>query len=94
MKFRILVIMILLFAAACVFAQDQGPMNTPRINSTYYVGSLSGLQYYPTIQSAVTDACASGGRSVVDIPASYTGSDPISGVTGGCTNAVDRKSVV
>ena len=88
MKFRILVIMILLFAAACVFAQDQGPMNTPRINSTYYVGSLSGLQYYPTIQSAVTDACASGGRSVVDIPASYTGSDPISGVTGGCTNAV------
>ena len=88
MKIHVLVMTILLFASACVYAQDQGPMNTPRINSTYYVGSLSGLQFYPTIQSAVTDACASGDRSVVDIPASYTGSDPISGVTGGCTNAV------
>jgi hypothetical protein len=88
MKFRVLAMMILLFAAAYALAQDQGPINTPRINSTYYVGSLSGLQFYPTIQSAVTDACASGEKSVVDIPASYTGSDPISGVTGGCTNAV------
>ena len=88
MKIRVLTMTILLFAAACALAQDQGPMNTPRINSTYYVGSLSELQFYPTIQSAVADACASGGKSVVDIPASYTGSDPISGVTGGCTNAV------
>ena len=74
--------------AACALAQDQGPMNTPRINSTYYVGSLNGLQFYPTIQSAVTDACAISNKSVVDIPASYTGVDPISGVSGGCTNAV------
>ena len=88
MNFRILTMMALIFSATCIFAQDQGPLNTPRINSTYYVGSLRGLQFYPTIQSAVTDACASANRSVVDIPASYIGIDPIIIVTGGCANAV------
>ena len=53
----------LLFALLipCCYAQtNMGPINTPQVNSTLYVGSLSGSQFYPTIQSAVTSACASG----------------------------------
>jgi hypothetical protein len=83
----------LLFALLipCCYAQtNMGPINTPQVNSTLYVGSLSGSQFYPTIQSAVTSACASGAKRVVDIPPAYTGIDPISGVTGGCTNTTLR----
>ena len=83
----------LLFALLipCCYAQtNMGPINTPQVNSTLYVGSLSGSQFYPTIQSAVTSACASGAKRVVDIPPAYTGVDPISGVTGGCTNTTLR----
>ena len=83
----------LLFALLipCCYAQtNMGPINTPQVNSTLYVGSLSGSQFYPTIQSAVTSACASGANRVVDIPPAYTGVDPISGVTGGCTNTTLR----
>ena len=83
----------LLFALLipCCYAQtNMGPINTPQVNSTLYVGSLSGSQFYPTIQNAVTSACASGAKRVVDIPPAYTGVDPISGVTGGCTNTTLR----
>lgn len=69
-----------------------GPLNSPQINSTLFVGSMSGSgpQFYSTIQSTVTAACASGGNRVVDIPPAYTGSDTIAAVTGGCTAAPIR----
>jgi hypothetical protein len=82
---KLLPLLISLLISPCFAQTNMGPINTPQINSTLYVGSLSGSEFYPTIQSAVTAACASGSNRVVDIPPAYTGSDLISGVTGGCT---------
>lgn len=84
-----------LLALLCVPALAQtnlGPINTPMINSTLYVGSLSSgtAQFFPTIQSAVTAGCNIGTKNIVDIPPAYAGSDPISGVTGGCTDITLR----
>ena len=59
-----------------------GPVITPQLNSNFYVGSVSG--FYPSIQSAVTAACAQTGGTVV-IPASAVPTDTIAAVTGGCT---------
>lgn len=77
-----------------VFAQDpqeMGPVTTPQVNSTYYVGTATG--FYPTIQSAVTEACASGSARV-NIPAAATPADTVAAVTGGCANVavVDERS--
>jgi len=63
-------------------AQNQGPFNTPRINSTFYVGTVPGVGY-ATIQSAVTAACTQTGATVV-IPASSSPSDTIAGITQAC----------
>lgn len=68
-----------------VFAQapqQMGPVSTPQINSTYYVGTSTG--FYPTIQSAVTAACAVGNVRV-SIPAGATPADTPTAVTGGCS---------
>jgi len=80
-----LLLMLLFFPLTIIPQTNIGPVNTPQINSTLYVGSLNGSQFYSTIQSAVTAACATGSNRVVDIPPAYTGADPISGVVGGCT---------
>jgi hypothetical protein len=82
-----------LTCAALSLAQtNQGATNVPQLNSTFYVGSLTGTapQKYPTIQSAVTAACATGKGAVVDIPPAYTGTDSITAVTGGCPNTAVR----
>jgi hypothetical protein len=87
---KIIPLLFALLIPYCYAQTNMGPINTPQVNSTLYVGSLSGSQFYPTIQSAVTSACANGAKRVVDIPPAYTGIDPISGVTGGCTNTTLR----
>lgn len=73
----------LVFFLGYSLAQAQtGPIHTPQINTTYYVGAVSG--FYPTIQSAVTKAC-SANAATVDIPAGSTPGDTIASVTGGCS---------
>lgn len=66
------------------FAQQQlGPVTTPQINSTLFVGDPSG--FYPTIQSAVIYGCTLTAAKV-DIPAQFpTTSGDITALTGGCS---------
>lgn len=79
-------IALLIWAATApvfLFAQQQmGAVATPQINSTFYVGTITG--WYPTVQSAVTAACGVG-KARVSIPAGATPSDTIASATGGCT---------
>jgi hypothetical protein len=83
---KLKVLLPLLFVTAVAAAQtNSGPANFASINSTLYVGAATG--WYPTIQATVTAACAVGHKRNVRIPAGYLGSDTISGVTGGCTDA-------
>lgn len=99
---KITYIVLGIIVAAFVFAfagraqTNQGAFNTPQMNSDIFIGSLSGShQFYPTIQSGITAACALSGKTQVNIPPAYGGSDLISGVTGGCTKAwiVDNRAV-
>ena len=61
---------------------NMGPVRTPQINSTLFVGQ-SG---YATIQSAVTFACRTGNQSfAVTILPGVTPSDSPTSVTGGCS---------
>lgn len=62
-------------------AQNYGPVSTPQLNSTFFVGQ----EFLPTIQSGISYACTRTQHSIVDIPAGYAGTDLISAATGGCT---------
>jgi hypothetical protein len=81
----LLAIVATLFTAPLPAQTAIGAIATSQINSTYYVGSVEGFN--TNIQLTVAIACAAGGNRVVSIPAGYTGSDLVSGVTGGCTSA-------
>ncbi len=61
--------------------QTIAPFKTNQMNSTYYPGQ-SG---YPTIQSAVTKACAAG-TGTVQLQPGITVTDTIGAVTNGCAN--------
>lgn len=80
------------FRASIQAQQQMGAMKTMQLNTTYYVGQVTG--YYPSIQSAVTKACSTSGGKVA-IPAGATPSDTIAGVTGGCTTVgiIDERVV-
>jgi len=83
------------FLALPMLAQtNQGAFNTPQMNTTLYVKSLSSGQLYPTIQSAVTKACTLG-AATVDIPSGSTPADTIAAATGGCTTAgiIDERTI-
>jgi hypothetical protein len=81
-SFMLLVLAILLLCEVMVNGQtNMGPIRTPQINTTLYVGQ-SG---YPTIQRAVTFACGNGSQSfaVMILPGTVPSDSPTS-VTGGC----------
>lgn len=79
---RLIFIVTAIFAASAL--GQQGPIATPQINNTYYVGAVQG--WYPSIQSAVVAACA-GSAARVSIPAASTPTDTIASVTIGCSTA-------
>ena len=85
-----LVLFLALFLASPIRAQ-QGPVKTAQVNSTFYVGAVNG--FYPTIQSAVTAACANTHAKVV-ISAGVTPGDTIGAVTSGCSGVpiVDERN--
>lgn len=84
MKNFLAAIAVALFSFTAATAQTNlGPVNSPYINSTLYVGSTPG--WFANIQLAVTYGCGVGQHRVVNIPAGYTGSDSITAVTGGCS---------
>jgi hypothetical protein len=72
-------------------AQTQGPINTPQVNTIYFVKQVPG--FYQTIQASVTTACATAGAEI-DILPGATPSDTPTAVTGGCTavGIVDRRT--
>lgn len=75
-----LALLILLLTSLIGHAQQNtGPMNTPQLNTDFFVGSTPG--FYGTIQAAVTKACAGGGARVV-IPAGKFPSDSPTTVSG------------
>jgi hypothetical protein len=86
MKFLPKLALLLAVVHSAMGQTNQAPIATPQINSTLYVGSLTGgvSQFFPTIQSAVTAGCAKSTNIEVNIPPAYMGSDSISAVTG-CT---------
>lgn len=85
-KFGIMLMLAWLFLYGHVSAapaQDSSMINTMKINSTYYVGTVPG--FLQTIQSAVSFAC-SNISGVVNIPYDATPTDTIAAVTNGCSN--------
>jgi hypothetical protein len=70
----------------------QGANSFGHINSSFYVSQASGV--FPSIQSAVTQACTTGGARVM-ISAGSTPTDTIGGVTGGCSTVaiVDQRAL-
>ncbi len=65
---------------------NEGPINAPSINGSYYVGSI----LYPTIQSAVTAACAKGNAQVV-IPFGVYPFDTIAAAAGCASVSIDDR---
>lgn len=78
-----ILLILLFFGVISVFPQtNMGPVRTPQINTTLYVGQ-SG---YATIQSAVTFACKTGSQSfIVTILPGVAPSDSPTSVIGGCS---------
>jgi hypothetical protein len=93
-RVRLYLLVIFGLAVSHLSGQTLGPIQTPKVNSTLYVGSATGnLPYYPSVQSAVTAACLVAPARIV-IPASSTITDSIPAVTGGCATApvVDERT--
>lgn len=84
--------LILIGYNSTAYSQVLGPIQTPSINSDYFVGSVTG--FYSTIQNAITHSCTTSGGRVI-IPITSTPSDTISSVINGCSTTIiiDRRVV-
>lgn len=92
MKFKTAILAALMACAHFLPAQQQmGPVMIPQLNHTLFVGQVPG--FYPTIQSAVTVACAMANGATVNIPFGTSPADTIAAATG-CTKSpiVDERA--
>jgi hypothetical protein len=80
--FLLLLLWILIFSDR-IFGQTQmGPIRTPQVNTTFYVGQPG----HQTIQATVTAACRSNVGTIVIAPGANPSDTPTT-VIGGCTGA-------
>jgi hypothetical protein len=73
----------LLWADYSCGAQTMGPIQTPQVDTIYYVNQVPG--FYTTIQASVTKACSTVGAVIALLPGSAPADTPTA-VTGGCTS--------
>src|SRR5579859_3775311 len=85
-------VIISLFTGLHLDAQYSAPITTSQFNNTYYVSTVPG--FWPSIQSAVTQACING-NAIVSIPYGSTPTDNIASLSSGCATVIieDKRSV-